>query len=101
MQQNKRDSDKSLEVTPPTSFAVGPPTPPSTDEKPAAKVTDIIRALKRRRDGKGFCYGPWSAIPLSFFEFNQLQNQIDADPVLRGYVNDKVRYGSPPKRCRE
>ena len=87
MQHTQGNIDKSLEIT-----------SPATDEKPVTKVADIICALKRRRDGRGFYDNPWTVIPLSFAEFKNLQDQIDADQSLWGFVDDKVRYDPPPKR---
>lgn len=91
MQHMQSCSDQSSKITPPGTFTVRPPTPPATDEKPSAKVTKLISALKQREAGHGFFTIPWTVIALSPSDFIELEHQIYLDQLLGGYVDDKVR----------
>ncbi|CZR64903.1 uncharacterized protein PAC_14803 [Phialocephala subalpina] len=82
-------------ITPPGSIINGPPTPPLTDTKPAARVARILRAFRDCQNGAP-PRSPWTACKLSSEEYEELLDQLKHDELLGGFVADKVRYDYDP-----
>jgi hypothetical protein len=90
MQHTDAGCGESAKVTP-VSFAVDLSSSLASDSQ-HSKVAYVVHALKRHHNGKGFFDDPWTVIPFSFAEIEELQRQIRADSDLQGFVDDKVRY---------
>jgi hypothetical protein len=77
-------------ITPPGSIINGPPTPPLTDTKPAARVARILRAFRDCQNGTP-PRSPWTVCQLSSEEYEELLDRLKHDERLGGFVADKVR----------
>jgi hypothetical protein len=58
-------------ITPPSSFATHPLTPPPTDEKPFAQVHRVIALFKEIRAGEHLKRDPWTEFQLSAGEYDE------------------------------
>ncbi|KAF2466100.1 uncharacterized protein BDR25DRAFT_336652 [Lindgomyces ingoldianus] len=83
---------KDSHITPPSSFATHPLTPPPTDEKPFAQAHRVIALFKEIRAGKHTKRNPWTEFQLSAEEYDEIERRLRRDEDLSGYVNDKIRY---------
>lgn len=82
----------SLQVTPPQSFASGPPlTPPPTSEKASPVVTSILTEIRARQAGHNRLPEPWVEYPLNEDQYGELLRQIRSDETLPGYVREELR----------
>jgi len=77
-------------ITPPGSIINGPPTPPFTDTKPAARIAKILRVLRDCQNGAP-PKSPWIGYKLNSEEYEELLDQLKHDELLGGFVEDKVR----------
>ena len=78
-------------ITPPSSFANHPLTPPPTDEKQFAQVHRVIALFEEIRAGKHIKRHPWTEFRLVEGDYNEIERQLEQDEVLSGYVKDKIR----------
>ncbi|KAG0653111.1 hypothetical protein D0Z07_9397 [Hyphodiscus hymeniophilus] len=86
-------------ITPPGSIVNGPPTPPLTDTKPAARIASILRVFRDCQNG-----APPRSLRTSYklnsSEYEDLLHQLKHDELLGGFVADKVRYDYDPIQSR-
>ncbi|KAL5406973.1 hypothetical protein PMIN04_011852 [Paraphaeosphaeria minitans] len=80
------------DITPPSSFANHPLTPPPTDEKQFAQVHRVIALFEEIRTGKHIKRHPWTEFQLAEGDYDEIERQLERDEVLSGYVKDKIRY---------
>lgn len=78
-------------ITPPSSFAFHPLTPPPTDEKPFTQVHRVIALFEEVRAGKDLKRDAWTEFQLSAGEYDEIKRRLRRDEDLSGYVNDKIR----------
>ncbi|KAF2473708.1 uncharacterized protein BDR25DRAFT_311908 [Lindgomyces ingoldianus] len=83
---------KDSHITPPSSFAAHPLTPPPTDEKLFAHAPRVIALFKEIRAGRHAKREPWTEFQLSAGEYDEIERQLEQDEDLSGYVKDKIRY---------
>jgi hypothetical protein len=80
------------DITPPSSFAESPLTPPPSDEKkPSTVVTRVIALFRQIRDGKHWRLGPWTEFQLAQGDYDKLTSQLREDEDLLGFVENKIR----------
>jgi hypothetical protein len=78
-------------ITPPSSFAGRPLTPPPTDEKPFTQAPRVIALFWDIRVGRHTRQGPWREFKLAAGEYDEIERQLSRDTALSGYVKDKIR----------
>ncbi|KAF2787667.1 hypothetical protein K505DRAFT_316306 [Melanomma pulvis-pyrius CBS 109.77] len=79
-------------ITPPSSFANHPLTPPATNEKQFAQVHRVIALFEEIRAGRHIKRHPWTEFQLAEGDYNEIERRLEQDKVLSGYVQDKIRY---------
>ncbi|KAF2729083.1 hypothetical protein EJ04DRAFT_502924 [Polyplosphaeria fusca] len=92
MSTSQHLTTESKHITPPSSFANDPLTPPPTEERPFSQAGRIISLFKSIRDGRHSREQPWTEIELAPGEYDEIERQLRRDEALYGYVQDKVRY---------
>jgi hypothetical protein len=78
-------------ITPPSSFAEPPLTPPPT-EKPFAQAHRVVALFKTIQAGAHTRQGPWTEFQLVPGEYEEIERRLGQDEALGGYVKDKIRY---------
>ena len=78
-------------ITPPSSFAGAPLTPPPTDEKAFTQASRVVALFKDIQAGRHIERGPWTSFQLAGGEYEEIERQIRRDESLFGYVEDKIR----------
>jgi hypothetical protein len=73
-------------ITPSSSFAGHPLTPPPTDEKPFAQAQRVIALFEAIRAGKHIKRHPWTEFQLAPGDYDEIERQLSRDEVLSGYV---------------
>lgn len=81
---------KDSRITPPSSFATHPLTPP-TDEKQFTQVHRVIALFKEIQAGKHTKRDPCTEFQLLVGEYDKLESWLRRDKDLSGYVDDKIR----------
>ncbi|KAF2726979.1 hypothetical protein EJ04DRAFT_539181 [Polyplosphaeria fusca] len=79
-------------ITPPSSFANDPLTPPPTDEIPFPQARRIVSLFKSIQDGRYSQKQSWSEFQLVPGEYDEIERQLERDEALSGYIQDKIRY---------
>jgi hypothetical protein len=79
-----------LDTTPPASFTQQPLTPPHSDRKSRTVVEDVLREIKKRKDGLAVSRSPWLRHILSVSSYKELDDLIKTDD----FVKEKLRYES-------
>jgi hypothetical protein len=64
---------------------------PLPHEPESSKTSHIVKIFKDIQEGKDTGLSPWSTYQLAPGEYEEIERQIDCDPSLRGYVDDKLR----------
>ncbi len=78
-------------VTPPSSFAALPLTPPPTD-KSFAQVNGVIALFRTIQVGGHTGQESWTVFQLEPGECDEIERQLSYDETLWGFVKDKIRY---------
>ncbi|KAF2803432.1 uncharacterized protein BDZ99DRAFT_173209 [Mytilinidion resinicola] len=78
-------------ITPPSSFAEPPLTPPPTDEKPFAQAHRVIALFKEIRAGRHIKRHPRTEFQLATGDYDEIECRLERSE-LSGYVKDKIRY---------
>jgi hypothetical protein len=79
-------------ITPPSSLADAPLTPPPTDEKQFTHVHRVIALFEDIQAGRHFTRDPWTEFQLAEGDYDEIERQLKQDKVLLGFVQDKIRY---------
>ncbi|KAH7061024.1 hypothetical protein BKA63DRAFT_573496 [Paraphoma chrysanthemicola] len=88
-------------VTPPSSFAGHPLTPPPTDEKSFTQAQRVIALFRAIQAGKHTKQGPWVEFQLVPGGYDEIERQLGRQKALLGYVKDKISiYDHDAKRHR-
>jgi hypothetical protein len=91
MSKLQPDLTQHQRVTPPSSFTHQPLTPPLTDRKPLAGARRVIALFSQIQAGTHPNQGSWTEFQLAQGEFDQIEDTLRQDSVLRGFVEDKIR----------
>lgn len=91
MSSSQAPITQNLNITPPSSFANHPLTPPPTDEKQFAQVHRVIALFEEIRAGRHIKRHPWTEFQLAEGDYDEIERQLEQDEVLSGYVKDKIR----------
>ncbi len=86
-----QQSNSSLNITPPASFANVLLTPPPTDEKSTGQISSILHEIRSRESGRLLHDEPWLVFDLTSRKYTSLQRKLLGD----AFVQDKIRYGKP------
>ncbi|KAI4943375.1 hypothetical protein J4E91_009574 [Alternaria rosae] len=98
MSSTRKPREPTQKITPPSSFAEPPLTPPPTDEKPFAQAPRVIALFDEIRAGKHSNRDPWTEFSLVSGEFDRVQRLLDQDEELRRFGEDKIRYDYDAER---
>ena len=82
-------------ITPPSSVAGWPLTPPATHEKPFAQAHRAIALFEAIR-ARGHIQGPWIESQLAAGDYDEIERQLGQDEALSGYI--KARTAGPPAK---
>ncbi|CZT13825.1 uncharacterized protein RAG0_17316 [Rhynchosporium agropyri] len=81
-----------LQITPPESVASSPPTPPATEEKTSTSISQILREVRRHKDGHSLPAGEyWLRFPLDEDQYDDFQRQL-RKANLWDYHEHKLRH---------
>jgi hypothetical protein len=98
MSSTRNPREPTQKITPPSSFAEPPLTPPPTDEKPFAQAPRVIALFHDIRAGKHSNRDPWKEFSLVPGEYDKLQRLLEQDEELLGFVKNKIRYDYDAER---
>ncbi|KAF1346434.1 hypothetical protein EJ07DRAFT_185554 [Lizonia empirigonia] len=98
MSSTRKLREPKQKITPPSSFAEPPLTPPPTDEKPFAQAPRVIALFHEIRAGKHSNRDPWTEFSLVPGEYDKLQRLLEREEELLGFVEDKIRYDYDAER---
>lgn len=82
---------KTTVVTSPTSFTKAPLTPPASEDSiEKSPVSVLLEEIRRRSRGRGVSE-PWMPFELDPNGYKTLQQKLQKDSSLWGFVQDKLR----------
>lgn len=91
MSSSRRRQESNQDITPPSSFADLPLTPPPTDEKPFAQAPRVIALFHEIQTRKHSDRGPWIEFQLAEGDYDKIAHLLSQDEELLGFVEDKIR----------